>query len=297
MFTIVSLKLFAITYYISSSTGNDTNNGLSPSSAFRTLQKLNTLTFAPEDHILFKSGDTFQGVFWLQGSGSLNNPIVVDMYGGSVKPIIDGNGYQSCILIFDDDYIEINNLELKNEASHLDSLNNIKNYGGVANGLGDGKNVRYAIRIANDLRDISSFRLTNLLIHDIYPTPINNIHTHKGYGIKVSPYLGGTSTNYKITNVSIDNCAITKTGHYGMHLQKVDTVFLLDNYFYHTGGSGIVTGSVENLLVANSIFDNSGSSFDPRMWKRGSGYWAWSCKNVTVQHNQFMNAHGSGDSY
>jgi hypothetical protein len=33
------------------------------------------------------------------------------------------------------------------------------------------------------------------------------------------------------------------------------------------------------------------------MWKRGSGLWTFDCKDVIVQHNYFMNAHGPQDSY
>ena len=41
-------------------------------------------------------------MFWLKGSGSPTNPIVVDVYGGNIKPIINGYGYQSAILIYND---------------------------------------------------------------------------------------------------------------------------------------------------------------------------------------------------
>jgi hypothetical protein len=61
-------------------------------------------------------------MFWLNGSGSLSNPIVVDVYGGVNRPIINGFGYQASILIFNDQHIYINNLELYNSFSHLDSI-------------------------------------------------------------------------------------------------------------------------------------------------------------------------------
>ena len=60
------------------------------------------------------------GTFWIKGSGSSMNPIVIDVYGGENKPIIDGYGYQASILIFNDQHIEINGLELTNSFSHID---------------------------------------------------------------------------------------------------------------------------------------------------------------------------------
>ena len=60
-------------------------------------------------------------MFWIKGSGSSTEPIVIDIYGGSNRPIINGFGYQASILIFNDQHIHINGLELHNSHSHLDS--------------------------------------------------------------------------------------------------------------------------------------------------------------------------------
>ena len=109
-------------YYVSSSQGNDSNNGLSIQSPFKSIEKLNTMQFNAGDTIYFKSGDYWQGMFWIKGSGSYTNPIVIDVYGGNIRPIINGFGYQASILIFNDQHIYINNLELYNSFSHLDSI-------------------------------------------------------------------------------------------------------------------------------------------------------------------------------
>ena len=108
-------------YYVSSSQGNDMNNGLSIQSPFKSIEKLNSMQFNPGDTIYFKSGDYWQGMFWLKSSGSFNQPIVIDVYGGNIRPIINGFGYQAAILIFNDQHIHINGLEIYNSFSHLDS--------------------------------------------------------------------------------------------------------------------------------------------------------------------------------
>jgi len=125
--TLLTLILFSLTisraqvYYISSSQGNDLNDGLSIQSPFQSIEKLNSMQFNSGDTIYFKSGDYWEGMFWLNGSGSLTQPIVVDVYGGNNKPIINGFGYQASILIFNDQHIHINGLELYNSSYHLDS--------------------------------------------------------------------------------------------------------------------------------------------------------------------------------
>ena len=125
--TLVILSLFLIysveaqVYYVSSSQGNDLNNGLSIQTPFKSIEKLNSINFNPGDSIFFKSGDYWEGMFWINGSGSFTQPIVIDVYGGSNRPIINGFGYQAAILIFNDQHIHINGLELYNSFSHIDS--------------------------------------------------------------------------------------------------------------------------------------------------------------------------------
>ena len=121
---LLSLPIMANaqSYYISSSEGNDDNDGLSIQSPFKSIDKLNSIVFTPGDSIFFKSGDYWEGMFWLKGSGLFSQPIVVDIYGGDIRPIINGFGYQASILIFNDQNIEINGIELYNSFSHLDSL-------------------------------------------------------------------------------------------------------------------------------------------------------------------------------
>ena len=125
-FFLITLSFFLLgyvnaqVYYVSSSQGNDENDGLSIQSPFESIDKLNSMVFSPGDSIYFKSGDYWEGMFWLKGSGSSTNPIVIDVYGGNTKPIINGYGYQSSILIFNDQHIEINGLELFNSSSHLE---------------------------------------------------------------------------------------------------------------------------------------------------------------------------------
>ena len=123
-FTILYLLLVSFNdaevYYISSSEGNDDNDGFSIQTPIKSIDKLNTIIFNPGDSILFKSGDYWEGMFWLNGSGSSLSPIVVDVYGGDNRPIIDGFGYQASILIFNDQNITINGLELTNSFSHIE---------------------------------------------------------------------------------------------------------------------------------------------------------------------------------
>ena len=304
-------KATASVFYVNNSTGDDNNNGLSPLTPFKTIDKLNTLLFNPGDSILFKSGEEFKGMFWVKGSGNQQNPIFLGSYGGSTKPILNGDGYQSCILIYNDDGIVIKNLQLNNENSHLDSLGNVKQligFGGAANTWGSGKNVRFGVKVVTDTDSLNYFVMDSLEIHHVFPTPSLSSNIHKGYGIKFETQSDTANNDYNlISNVNISNCFIHHTGHYGIWIKSIglnnldgfknSNITIENTLFEHTGGSGFVPNKSIDVLVESCVFNHTGSSDDSRMWERGSGMWPFDCKNVIAQHNYFMNAHGPADSY
>ncbi|MGV8141023.1 MAG: right-handed parallel beta-helix repeat-containing protein, partial [Candidatus Woesearchaeota archaeon] len=76
------------TFYVSSSTGNDSNTGTSPTSPWRTLQRVNSQTFMPGDSILFKRGETFRGSIYQTERGTATNRITYGAYGTGNKPLI-----------------------------------------------------------------------------------------------------------------------------------------------------------------------------------------------------------------
>ncbi|MFW6272163.1 MAG: right-handed parallel beta-helix repeat-containing protein [bacterium] len=80
-------------FYVSSSTGSDTNDGLTAETAWATIDKVNTesSTFVGGDTIAFKRGDSFAGTLTPASSGSLGNQIVYNAYGSGNKPVITGS--------------------------------------------------------------------------------------------------------------------------------------------------------------------------------------------------------------
>src|SRR4051812_44141173 len=78
------------TYYFDSS-GNDSNDGLSPATAWRTTTNANTVAFAAGDRLLFAAGQTFEGGVFLdnRSAGNEFNPLIITSYGNG-RAIIDG---------------------------------------------------------------------------------------------------------------------------------------------------------------------------------------------------------------
>jgi len=72
--------------------GNDLSDGLSPSTPWKTISKVNSefSRFNPSDRILFKSGHTFYGGLIIAKSGISGKPITIGSYDAGAKPVISG---------------------------------------------------------------------------------------------------------------------------------------------------------------------------------------------------------------
>ncbi|MCD9021456.1 DUF1349 domain-containing protein [Cohnella silvisoli] len=80
-------------YYVSQSGGNDTNNGTSSSTPWKTLAKASTITYQPGDKLLLKSGDTWNEQLTLHGNGADGNVIQLSSYGSGSRPLIQRTNY------------------------------------------------------------------------------------------------------------------------------------------------------------------------------------------------------------
>ncbi len=88
-----TVQAAATTYYVSSSVGNDSNNGISQATPFKTIAKVNALNLQAGSQVLFKCGDTWRGeMLTITKSGIAGQPITFGSYpaGCANKPILSG---------------------------------------------------------------------------------------------------------------------------------------------------------------------------------------------------------------
>jgi parallel beta-helix repeat protein len=101
----------AATYYIDNS-GNDSNTGLTESSPWKTIAKVNSRTFSAGDKILFKRGDT-----WYEAITVKQDNILFGAYGSGPLPVIDGQLVRTNNLYMTGrSGVTIQNLEFRNNA-------------------------------------------------------------------------------------------------------------------------------------------------------------------------------------
>src|SRR6266404_4295405 len=80
----------AATYYVDAEHGSDSNNGTSPITAWKSINKLNQQKFVPGDAILFRRGQIWREQLNLQSYGEAQRPITIDAYGEGSAPEISG---------------------------------------------------------------------------------------------------------------------------------------------------------------------------------------------------------------
>jgi hypothetical protein len=88
LYSTPAIYAASTTYYVSTSDGNDNNNGTSADTPWETLTRASEVTLSAGDQILLKCGDIFTDGLYPQGSGTAENPIIIKSYGTGNKPII-----------------------------------------------------------------------------------------------------------------------------------------------------------------------------------------------------------------
>lgn len=277
--------------YISSTRGNDANDGLSPATPWHSLEKVNLLALVPGDSLLFKAGDTFIGkLSIINEGGTENKPIYIGSYDDGEKPVLDGNGYLSAIHIVNSGYLLFSELEIINNGGQPQA--------------GNPEELRYGMFIENNLTDgtiFEHYRLCGLTFKNIYPTfdvtddDKTGVNAH---AIITSGSWGDDIHPTRFNDMFIEDCYFTRTARHATVFKAVNNLEIRNNLIEHVGGAGMVIGNhCTNILVENNTTTHTGSKIDSRMAGRGSGIWCFRCENLTVQHNRFMYARGIKDSY
>lgn len=91
LLVLLQLSASATNYFVSTA-GSDSNNGLTTTTSWHSIEKVNSSStlFQPGDSIFFKRGDSFSGTLRIKTSGIYGSPIVISAYGSGSDPVITG---------------------------------------------------------------------------------------------------------------------------------------------------------------------------------------------------------------
>jgi hypothetical protein len=262
---------------VDSRSGSDNNSGTSQATAWKTLQKINGTTFSPGDTILLRSGSTWTGQLCPKGSGKDGEPIRIDKYDGQANPTINAGGEaENAVLLKNQEYWEINNLEITN--------------------TGKGIAVRRGVyMVADNVGELHHIYLRHLTIHDVNGTDDDKVNG----GIDYNSF--GDSKPSRFIDLRIEDNHIyhvDRSGIFGWSTHWVRSkwypslgVLIRNNVLNDIGGDGIVVVATDGALVEYNVVGNAN--------QRSAGYdvaiWPWSADNTIVQYNEAYGTRGQRD--
>jgi hypothetical protein len=267
-------------YYVDSETGSDQNDGMTPEKAWKSLDRVNRTIFAAGDKILFKAGSRFSGQLSPLGSGKEGAPIVIDTYGTGAKPLIAAEGkYHEALLVKNQEYWEVNNLELTNE-------------GWIS------WKYRYGVRVAAwDFGTMHHIHLKNLFVHDVN----GSVRKGRGEGQGIVWENGGEQTKSRFDDLLIEGCHLVHTDRNGIcgyseHSERTNwfpslRVVVRNNLLEDIGGDGIKPWGCDGCLVEHNRLFRGGQ----RCPDYSAGIWPWSCDHTVIQFNEVSQFKGTRD--
>ena len=196
----------AATYYVSPN-GDDSKDGKTEQTAWKTIARVNQDTYIPGDKILFERGGEWTGkTLAPQGSGSAAAYIIIGAYGNKTAhaPRISANGkVADALYLYNQQYWEICDLDISNNvegtkmvAGDTNPTGNVtKRNNEEGSKLGDYRGIHIAGR---DVATLQGYYIHNVRVHDVsgIVSWIGNIGKYEpgignNYGYDASKRTGG----------------------------------------------------------------------------------------------------------
>lgn len=270
------------TYYVSAS-GNDDNNGTSPSTPWQSVAKVNAGTYYPGDEILFSGGDTFDGclIFTNENTFSTStDALTVGSYGAGRFTLNADCPYY------------------KSEGLFLSGVGGFTLDNAIL--AGNGTQTWFGIRVVNPTsRVVDGITIENSDISGFY-------HSGSDYSseVETDAYPGAGINDVNILDntlhgtsgpTSADENGVN--GYSGPNYPDQPGTNLTNftyagNTIYDIGGkpssgdggNGIVANGVNGALMEYNVVHDMGANMNT--CGGGAGIWAYGSNNVLIQYNE-----------
>ena len=281
---VLCLSAFAgaTTYYVDCNGGSDGNAGTSPSAAWKTLSPVNAKQFAPGDSILFITGCTWTGTLHPGGSGASGNTITIDKYGtGSSMPHIEGGGATEAVFLSGQQYWDINNLEVSNQASTSGTRRGVRV---IATGVSH------------------HIHLVGLNVHNV-SGQLGTDATSKNTGGIGFESTGGAGASFD--DILIENCTIAHADDVGIYLfadsstaprsaswsqAKWNSVVIQGNNINDIGKNAIIVRSSDTPMIQSNVINGSSTRL------HGNAIYTIGTLDAAIQFNEVYNTALTGYS-
>lgn len=277
-------------YHVDATYGLDTNDGLTPQTAWKTLTKVNATSFVAGDVIGFKRGETFTGVLTVPTSGAINNPIIFGSYGTGALPIIEHAvaATATVVTINSKNNIRLLGLNVKNNNGNVGhrSIYILGTCSGVevigCSVFSSGYGVLSTALLTNSKVDLTTVTGGTAIGIYIYGNDSQNITVSKclvsnGGGVSLRYISNVTCSNNTVhsgTNtyngIQIYNCSgiLTANGNLVRDGLAANSGFYIlnntftsgacfDNICKNSGGAGLLVSNSHNLTFYNCLVEDN----------------------------------------
>ena len=283
-------------YYVAAD-GDDSNSGLSPEAAWKTIQRVNQETFKPGDAILFRSGDVWNGQLRPLGSGTPGSPIRLDCFGKGPMPVINlGAATGAAVKLINQEWWVIQNIEVTS---------------GVPPEAGVG---RQGIVIAAEGPDghTGHVIVRNCYIHDVWGQ-LGGRGTFTGYNsaaIFVGPAQARGRTEAGADDITVENNRIQRVDRCGIIVWRGhENIVVRGNVMENLGGDGIfMNGCRAGVMERNVVRRSCMRTGDPDLVITGNynphsaAMWIQNSTDTVMQFNEAYDTgrqkgNGDGNAY
>jgi hypothetical protein len=252
-------------HYLDCKDGNDTADSLTPQTAWRTVAKANSYNYQPGDALLLRRNTRCDGMLWPKGSGTDRAPIRLGAYGQGALPIIVGGSESAGLRLSDQQYWEIENLEV---------------VGGSP----------YGIHIGGSSPVMRHFRITNVVVHDVPGTPLT-----KDSGLVV--ITPDDHAKSRIDDVIVDGVTAYGTSEWagiivngaGFDAGGVDDhgehIEVRNSMVHDVAGDGILLARVSDGVLEHNVAWNTGMQ-ETQTIGTPNAIWEWRCRDCRVEYNE-----------
>lgn len=258
------------TFYVSA-TGSDTANGLSPTTAWRSLDRASRAVLAPGDRLLLQGGARFPGMLHLDAAdaGDPLRPVVIGSY-GTGRASITAAGTTG-IFVHATAGVVVQDLVLRGDAAALRSAAGIGFYNDLA---GDRKLAHVRVRRV----DVAGFRNGVMIGGGAGSSGYRDVrvessllHHNMASGLLTyGPRFDAARPTYAHEGVVVANVSAYRNA--GDPLETV-----------RNSGSGIVLGSVRGGTVTGSVAHSNGAL--SKAPEGPVGIWTYDSHGVVIQDN------------
>jgi len=266
-------------YYLDSREGADTNDGLSPQTAWRTLEKAHRKRYAPGDRILFRRGGSWAGMFSPGGSGTADAPITLEPYGEGEAPMIDGAGAQAAVRLDRVDHWVVRGLKCVNRAAERFPRSGILVMGrpeGVTGGI-----------------RIEGCEVTDVMGENRRGMPFYR-SMYWNSGIYVTFPYRCTPDNH-LDNIVIENNHVHDVLTSGIRINQDEDVkndihhthvVVRGNRVERTGTDAIIVANCDAPLIEYNRCYDAGALGNPEDTYVIAGLWVCATKDALIQYNE-----------